>query len=137
MERHHDAEQWQAWATNQWLMRLAALGDEVRVAVLDAQTRPSTVLRSAGAGTQWNAHVVLLDCAPDVRAARLSGPRGQPDLANDRMDTWAAYLRGQADALGLPVIDTTRLTVEGAAQQLLALMERLTSSVKAAPSPER
>src|SRR5678816_270370 len=44
MERDHGGpEGWQAWATNQWLARLAALGSGVRVAVLDAQTRPSTV----------------------------------------------------------------------------------------------
>ena len=33
--------------------------------------------------------------------------RGQPELANPRMDCWAAYLRGQADALKLSIIDTS------------------------------
>lgn len=51
--------------------------------------------------------VVFVDCAPAVRNARLSGPRNQPELANAQMDSWTAYLRGRADALGAPVIDTT------------------------------
>ena len=34
------------------------------------------------------------------------------------MDPWAAYLRGQADALKLKVIDTTALTISQAADQL-------------------
>jgi hypothetical protein len=34
------------------------------------------------------------------------------------MDHWAAYLRGQADALSLPVIDTTLLTPEQVADEL-------------------
>ena len=130
---HGGAEQWQAWATNQWITRLASLGEGVRVAVLDAQTRPSTVFAAGGAGGSWRAHVVLLDCSMGVRAARLRGPRGQPELATDRMDTWAAYLRGQADALGLPVIDTSMLTIEEAARDLEAIVRRLTDSEAPAP----
>ena len=122
------AEQWQAWATNQWLTRLAGLGEGVRVAVLDAQTRPSNVFAAAGAGKSWRAHVVLLDCSAGVRAARLRGPRGQPELVTDRMDNWAAYLRGQADALGLPVIDTSTLTIEEAARDLETIVRRLADS---------
>jgi hypothetical protein len=51
--------------------------------------------------------VVLVDCDHPERNARLCGARGQPELATARMDAWAAYLRGQADALDVPVIDTT------------------------------
>jgi hypothetical protein len=35
------------------------------------------------------------------------------------MDCWAAYLRGQADALNLPVIDTTDLGIDAAADALV------------------
>jgi hypothetical protein len=127
MERDHGGgERWQAEATNAWLARLAALGDGIRVAVLDAQTRPSTVFAAPGASTSWRPHVVLFDCSPDVRGARLHGPRGQPELATARMDTWAAYLRGQADALGLPIVDTTTLTIDEAAHRLEVIIESLT-----------
>jgi orotate phosphoribosyltransferase len=44
------------------------------------------------------------------------------------MDHWAAYLRGQADALRLPVIDTSQLTVDDAADQLEAIVRRLANS---------
>jgi hypothetical protein len=44
------------------------------------------------------------------------------------MDNWAAYLRGQADALGLPVVDTTELTIEEAAEHLQAIVQRLDNS---------
>jgi hypothetical protein len=129
MEREHGGpDQWQAWATNQWLARLAALGDTTRVAVLDAQTRPSTVLTSAGAGSAWYPHVVLFDCSTEVRTARLCGPRGQPELATGRMATWAAYLRGQADALGLPIIDTTAMSIADATQELRAFVRWVDSS---------
>jgi hypothetical protein len=34
------------------------------------------------------------------------------------MAAWAAYLRGQADALGLPIVDTTTATVTAATDAL-------------------
>ena len=122
------ADSWQSWATREWLTRLAALGGRARVAVLDAQTRPNTVLEAPGAGAAWYGHVVLLDCSAAVRAARLLGPRGQPDLVTPRMDDWAAYLRGQADALRLPVIDTSTLTVAESADQIEVIVRRLLAS---------
>ena len=134
MERDHGGpERWQATATNEWLARLAALDGGVRIAVLDGQTRPSTVFAAEGAGSRWHPRVVLFDCSPDVREARLRGPRAQPELATARMDSWAAYLRGQADALGLPIIDTTALTIPEATDQLEALIQVLSSGASEAP----
>jgi hypothetical protein len=40
------------------------------------------------------------------------------------MDRWAAYLCWQADALGLPVIDTSTLTITEAAAALESLVRR-------------
>ncbi len=41
------------------------------------------------------------------------------------MDRWAAYLRGQADALDLPIIDTTDLTIQDAVARLAAHVDEL------------
>jgi hypothetical protein len=120
MDRNHGGgEQWQAFATGERLTRLGGSPDEVRVAVLDGQTPPSFV---------FGAHVVLLDCSSDTRAARLRGPRQQAGLANPQMDSWAAYLRGQADALNLDVIDTTTASVDETASRLADLARRLLST---------
>src|SRR5262249_1430581 len=84
---------WQAVTTKMWLSRLAADPDGAEVYVLDGQTRPSFV-RSAVEGTNRAlVRILLLDCAPNVRHARLVGPREQPELSNALMDSWAAYLR--------------------------------------------
>jgi hypothetical protein len=120
-------EQWQTWATHRWLAQLSALDDSVRVAVLDAQTRPSIVFAAPGCGTSWRASVVLFDCSSEVRIARLCGPRGQPELATGRMDNWASYLRGQADALGLPIVDTSDLTIDEVSTRLEVLVRQLTA----------
>jgi hypothetical protein len=62
------------------------------------------------------------------RNARLCGPRGQPELATEEMDGWAAYLRGQADALDVPVLDTTAASVDEGVAALQAHVTRLRAS---------
>ena len=117
-------EQWQAAMTEQWIARLMGNDDGVRVAVLDGQVRPSVVrhhMERLGARS-WR--IVLADCGHAERNARLHGPRGQPELATRDMDCWAAYLRGQADALGLHVLDTAR-PVEVALAELAVLAGEL------------
>lgn len=126
MERDYGSgELWQAAATAEWLACLDSIPCTTRVAVLDGQTRPSFVFNAASRVRVRSVHVVLVDCAPHVRDARLHGPRQQPELATSRMDAWAAYLRGQADALGLPIIDTSRLTVPDATSELEGIVRRL------------
>jgi hypothetical protein len=126
MERDYGGgEQWQAAATGTWLARLGGLRDDVRVVVLDGQTRPSFDFDAAARAKSRSVRVALLDCSPDTRDARLRGPRQQPELATARMDNWAVYLRGQADALHLPVIDTTALTIGEAADELEVLIRSL------------
>src|SRR5690349_9138577 len=125
MERDFgNGENWQAFATADWLERLSILPDDVRVAVLDGQVRPSFVFDAADRASRRIVHVVLLDCSSEIRCTRL-GARQQPELASERMDNWAAYLRGQADALHLDVIDTTSLTVAEVARRLDAFVRRL------------
>ena len=118
-------ERWQAHATAEWLARLDAEPGDMDIAVLDGQTRPRFVLDAADRAPNSTLGVVLLDCSREARVVRLTGGRGQPELANERMDNWAVYLRRQADALGLPVIDTTDLSMSSTADRLEALVRQL------------
>ena len=125
-------EQWQAVTTERWLYRFAADPDGAEVYVLDGQTRPSFVRDAAERARLPLARVVLLDCAAHVRHGRLVGPRRQPELSNPQMDCWAAYLRGQADALNLPVIDTTEIGIDAAADALVVHVEAVRTERRAA-----
>jgi len=125
-------EQWQEYATKTWIDRLVANPDGAELAVLDGQTRPSFIQpHLARAGVRY-ARILLLDCAPAVRAARLRGPRAQPELATQRMDAWAVYLRGQADALGLSVLDTSDRSIEAVADALQRELDELRRAAGAA-----
>jgi len=47
------------------------------------------------------------------------------------MDAWAVYLRGQADALGIRVLDTSDMTIEGVADVLQQELEALRAAAEA------
>ena len=116
-------EAWQAAATVAWIARL--VGERAEVAVLDGQARPSVVRTALRDLAPTPTQIVLLDCTAEERARRLAGPRGQPELASPQMSAWAAYLRGQADALELPVVDTTDRSIEAVTGALITEVERL------------
>lgn len=105
--RFGDGEAFQEWALDTWVARLARNDDRVAVAVLDGSVRPRAARDALARHGIARGAVLLVDCAYAERNARLGGPRGQPELATAQMDGWAAYLRGQADALDVPVLDTT------------------------------
>lgn len=113
-------QRWQEVTTHQWVTRLQSQADPI--GILEGQTRPSFI-RDALAGTP--AGIVLLDCSAAARSDRLRNGRHQPELDAADMQSWAAYLRGQADALSLPVIDTTLLSLADVAERLLALARTL------------
>ena len=123
--RFGGGEQWQAWALGRWMERLTRNDDGVRLAVLDAQVRPSAVRDAFARGGVERGQTVLVDWDYHERNARLRGPRGQPELATPDMDCFAAYMRGQADALGLPIVDTTGATPEAGLARLRALAAAL------------
>ncbi len=116
-------ESWQAQATQQWVERL--VGETETVAVLEGQTRPSFIRAALAGHRKIRTDIVLLDCRSDVRRQRLIEFRGQPELATTETDCWSAYLRGQADALSIPVIDTSEETTEFVAIQLQQFAEQL------------
>jgi LPS sulfotransferase NodH len=114
---------WQIAMTNRWIAWLAR--SEGGLCVLDGQVRP-TAAREAFARYQVEGRVLLLDCTHPVREARLR-ERQQPELNTRDMACWASYLRGQADALDLPVLDTSGMTVEDAVESLFAHIAALAS----------
>ena len=116
-------EGWQSDATQRWIARLSAEATDGVVDVLDGQTRPSFVLAAARTVRTGGVRVVLLECSPAVRRERLV-ERGQAQLANRRMDGWSDYLRREALDLGLPIVETTALTVARVADALELIIDR-------------
>jgi dephospho-CoA kinase len=127
MAEYGSPQAWQIATTRRWIETLAANADAARVAILEGQVRPDVVMEAFASSGIEHRRILLVDCAPETRTARLRGTAHEDERLAPQMNTWAAYLRGQADALRLPVLETTGLTVAEAAdrvaEQALALLE--------------
>ena len=99
--------------------------------MLDTQIRPHRALEVLSQAAVEYAQIVLVDCDPVKRNERLHVDRGQPELANPQMDCWAAYLRGQADALKLAVIDTSNDSLDQSLIELELLVRDLLTRARA------
>jgi dephospho-CoA kinase len=123
-ERADNADR-QADILRYWISHLSQSETGIELAVLDTQIRPHRALEVLSQAAINCAQIVLVDCDPAKRNERLRMDRGQPELANPRMDSWAAYLRGQADALKLSIIDTSDDAADRSLVELELLVRKL------------
>jgi hypothetical protein len=121
--RYGSSDGWQAANARLWIDKIAAL-EGAGVVVLDGQVRPTVILQAAREAGFSALHITLIDCSHAERRRRLLETRVQPELDTLDMYAWAAYLHGQADVLGLEILDTTSLSLEEAIRRLAASIER-------------
>ena len=114
-----------------WISQLSQQETRIELAVLDTQIRPHRALEVLNQAGIVYAQIVLVDCDPVKRNERLHMDRNQPELANSRMDCWAAYLRGQADALNLAIIDTSNDSIDKSLIELELLVRDLLNRARA------
>lgn len=107
-------EAWQRHATMDWMHRIAAMAGDV---LFEGQTR-FAFLTTALAEAGLEADLILIDCSDAVRRARLT-ERGQPELADQSMMTWATFLRQEAETKGHLVLDTGKTPAEAAVALIL------------------
>jgi hypothetical protein len=100
----------------------------INVAVMDTQIRPHRARAFLSRLGVTTSQIVLVECRQKERNERLRGPRAQAELANTQMESWAAYLRGQADALGLERIDTSDTALADSVARLRELVDNLAAT---------
>lgn len=126
-----DSADHQADILRYWISYLSQPETGIELAVLDTQIRPHRALEVLSQAAIDYAQIVLVDCDPVKRNERLHMDRSQPELASERMDCWAAYLRGQADALKLSIIDTSNDSIDKSLVELELLVRDLLTRVRA------
>jgi dephospho-CoA kinase len=115
-----------------WISYLTQPETDIELAVLDTQIRPHVAQAVLDQAAIPFTQIVLVDCDLEKRHERLRGDRGQPELVNHQMDCWAAYLRGQADALKLSIIFTAEDPIEKSLAELELLVKNLLIRSRAA-----
>jgi hypothetical protein len=96
---------WQKAMTWHWVQTAKNVFRTHPLVVLEGSFDPQYAIAACTANRMRFA-IVCLHAADDVRRERLV-KRGQPELANDEMSTWAAYLREHTQQLGGHVVDAT------------------------------
>lgn len=122
VEKFGSPDAWQAHRARE-LVDLAAAAPGL--IVVEGQARPHVLAEAARQAGVSAVRLVLVDCGHAERRRRLLEDRLQPEL--DVLDTyaWAAYLRGQADVLGLEIIDTTHRPLDETVAELRASIARV------------
>jgi len=115
--------QWQAYKVRKWIERIN-LSESANFIVLDGQARPKVIIDTAKELGIASLHITLVECSHAERRNRILKTRIQPELDNLDMYTWAAYLRGQADALNLEIIETTDKNIENSITELANSISR-------------
>ena len=124
LDKSIDSSDRQTAVLQHWIREIKERDKRVDLAVLDTQIRPHRAVEILNEEGIEDYRVVLVDCEPFKRNERLRNERQQPALVNHQMDCWAAYLRGQADALDLPIIDTSEDFVDDSLKRVLSFVER-------------
>lgn len=65
---------------------------------------------------------MLVHCDDAARTHRLRNERNQPDLANPDMMNWAKFLRGEAEAGGFELLDTSTISIEDSVEYVCELL---------------
>jgi hypothetical protein len=124
-------EAWQRAMTIEWMARIAALSGQKRPVLFEGQTRLTFLREGMLAAGIVDFHVILVDCDDVTRARRLVANRMQPELANQEMMNWAAYLRLEAAEAGYEVLDTSQVSLEASVEHVCA---RLTGEIPTLPA---
>jgi RNase adaptor protein for sRNA GlmZ degradation len=120
--RWGSGEAWQRAMTLHWMDRLSSLSPRNRPVVFEGQMRLSFIREGLQAANLLNARVLLIDCDDETRKLRLGHDRRQPELANQTMMTWAAYLRREAREGGYQALDTSGLSIEAATERVWTVL---------------
>src|SRR5262249_11158256 len=113
-------ENWQRLKTIVWITKIASHRLAARNVIFEGQMRIAFIVEALEHAGVPDAKILLIDCSDADRSHRLTALRNQPELNNDDMQNWAAYLRAEARQRGLQIIDTSKQSVADAADRILA-----------------
>lgn len=103
---HQPGGAWQRAMTLQWFERIAPVHAAGHPVLFEGQMRITFVQEAIRASRIAQARIILVECDDDLRAARLTHDRLQPELANENMMGWSRYLHQEAVETGYEILDT-------------------------------
>ena len=121
LEDYGSPEEWQRLKTLEWVEIIKENFLTHSNVILDGQTRPQFIEEACHKSQISHYTIILFDCSDKERTQRLIN-RGQPELANQQMMDWAAYLRERCQ--GFDSIDNTDLSEQETFSSLMEFLKK-------------
>jgi hypothetical protein len=121
-EGHEPGGAWQRATTIGWIERIALLLRAGTSVLFEGQMRIAFIVEALALSGIRHARIILIDCDDVTRSARLRGERNQPELDNDDMMSWSAYLREEAVQSECEILDTARVPFETCRDRIASLL---------------
>ncbi|MBB4571638.1 AAA family ATPase [Rhizobium leucaenae] len=109
---HGSPEAWQRDKTMEWMTYLANVAQSGKPILFEGQMRMSFIAEATAMANVDSYRLLLVDCDDATRTQRLTVGRRQPELADNNMMAWAAYLRREAVQHGCEIFDTSQLSLD-------------------------
>lgn len=107
VEEFGSTENWQKLKTFEWMERLVQLSGE-QTLIFEGSTSITFIQEGFQRQSFDSYQIVLIDCTVEEMNRRLIQDRNQPELVNEHMANWLAYLREQAKEMGVEILDTSK-----------------------------
>lgn len=125
VEEYGSTNAWQKAMTEHWITKIHYDYLNKQLVIIEGQVNLEYITTTFNKFNLSHYKIILVDCDDATRHQRLMQYRNQPELANIIMDDWAEYLRNQAIAMQVTILDTSAL--DRAA--MLARFKKLLSSL--------
>jgi shikimate kinase len=117
-------EKWQEFATHRWIEKIMMDYGDRSMVVIEGQTNLEFIEAACHQFKVPNYRIILIDCAWETSKERLLYERHQPELVNQGMESWTAFLRQQAIAKQLPIVDTSQQSLAQSVESVSRILRR-------------
>ena len=111
VKQYGSSSNWQKAKTIEWVKSIKEKYLNEKAVLMDTQSRYEFIETACAENYINDFQVILFDCENQARNQRIH-TRGQPHLANPKMDDWARFLREDAKKHNWIIIDTSNMSVE-------------------------
>jgi len=107
-------EKWQENATERWVKHFAEDENCPPVVILEGQYNLDFAINACQKFNIKNYRIVVVTVPDEIMADRLTRLRNQPELVNENMFNWSAFLRKQGKEKGALILDTSATAADRA-----------------------
>lgn len=111
IRQYGSPSEWQKAMTHVWAEKINSEYKDKKLVILEGQVNLDFIAEAFNKFDHHQIKIILIHCSDMVRHKRLHSDRNQPELVNETMDSWSAYLKNQAVEKEAIIFDTTSMDV--------------------------